>query len=204
MRKHRFAWLVAGVMVTIALAAVATAKTTIVKGVVQDGSKQAVPAAVGVPHPGRGRRQARQDAVDRDPEGRSERRADGRQSRGQPGHVPEGNDRQERRLHHLRRGRREVLRLRGAVRPRSSPRRRPLQQGDGGRGTRQDAPGDPGVRQDAGQRHVRRELQVPPLPQGFRRREEDPPQARHSPRSASRASCRTSPAFPASTTGSTS
>ena len=46
MRKRRFAWLVAGVMVTIALATVATAKTTTVKGVVQDGSKQAIPAAV--------------------------------------------------------------------------------------------------------------------------------------------------------------
>ena len=45
MRKRRLAWLVAGVMVTIALATVATAKTTIVKGIVHDGSKQAVPAA---------------------------------------------------------------------------------------------------------------------------------------------------------------
>jgi predicted CXXCH cytochrome family protein len=46
MRKRWFAWLVAGVMVTVALATIATAKTTIVKGVVQDGSKQAIPAAV--------------------------------------------------------------------------------------------------------------------------------------------------------------
>lgn len=46
MRKRRFAWLVAGVMVSIGVATVATAKTTIVKGVVQDGSKQAVAAAV--------------------------------------------------------------------------------------------------------------------------------------------------------------
>ena len=46
MRKLRLAWLVPGGLVIIALATIAAAKSTVVKGVVQDGSRQGVAAAV--------------------------------------------------------------------------------------------------------------------------------------------------------------